>query len=79
MKTAEELCKRTLERDEDRKKRGFSLIGEEQFQNKAEEEKKKNMKKEREKQRIWDHAWGNEMRIQILGNANLIVNWMNEK
>ena len=35
--------------------------------------------REREKQRIWDPAWGNQMRIQILGDSNLIVNWMNGK
>ena len=26
-----------------------------------------------------DPAWGNQMRIQILGGPNLIVNWMNGK
>ena len=40
---------------------------------------RKNKMEEREKQRIWDPAWGNQMRIQILGDANLIVNWMNGK
>ena len=35
--------------------------------------------KEREKLRIWDPAWGNQMRIQILGNPNLIVNEMTGK
>ena len=78
VQTAEDWCRRTLERDEDIKKKGFSLIGgEKRFQNKAEEERKKNKIKEREKQRIWDPAWGNQMRIQILGDSNQIVNWMN--
>ena len=79
MKRVQELCKRTLERDEDKNKRGFSLTGREDVQNKAEEERKKNKMKEREKQRIWDPAWCNQMRIQILGDSNLIVNWMNGK
>ena len=35
--------------------------------------------KEREKQRIWDPVWDNQMRIRILGDANLTVNWMNGK
>ena len=35
--------------------------------------------KDREKQRILDPAWGNQKRIQILGDSNLIVNWMNER
>ena len=65
MKTAEELCKRTLERDEDNKKKGFSLIGGQKIQNKAEEERKKNKMKKREKQGIWDPAWCDEMRIPI--------------
>ena len=34
---------------------------------------------ERERQRHWDPAWGNQMRIQIMGDSNLIVNWMNGK
>ena len=56
---------------------GFSLIGGENVQNNAEEEGKNKMK-ERKKQRIWDPAWDNQMRIQILGDSNLIVNWMNK-
>ena len=34
---------------------------------------------ERKRQRIWDPAWGKQMRIQILGDSNLLVNWMNGK
>ena len=70
VKTAEGLCKRTQERDEDTKKRGFSLIEAEKFQNEAEEERQKNKMKERKKLRIWDPAWRNQMRIQILGDRN---------
>ena len=47
VKTAEALCKRTLGRNEDNKKKGFSLIGGEKIQNKEEEERKKNKMKER--------------------------------
>ena len=79
VKTAEDLCKRTMERDEDKKKRGFSLIGREKVQIKAKEERKKNKVEERKKLRIWDPAWGNQMRIQFLEDSNLIMNWMNGK
>ena len=48
-------------------------------QDKEEEERRENKMKERERQRHWDPAWGNQMRIQILGDWNLIVNWMNGK
>ena len=33
--------------------------------------------KEREKQRIWDPACGNQKRILVLGDSTLIVHWMN--
>ena len=52
---------------------------EKKVQSKDEEEGKKNNVKERENQRIWDPAWGNQKRIQTLGDSNLIVNWMNGK
>ena len=48
-------------------------------QSTVEEERKKNKMKEREKQRIWDPTCGNQRRTQILGDSNLIVNWMNGK
>ena len=48
-------------------------------QNKAEEVRKNNNMKQRLKLRIWDPAWGNQMRIHLLGDSNLIVNWMNSK
>ena len=35
--------------------------------------------KERERQRIWDPAWDNQMRSRFLGDSNRIVNWMNGK
>ena len=79
MKTAEDLCKRTLGRNEDNKMNGLSSIGGEKIQDKEEEERKMNKMKEGEKQRIWDPAGSNQKRIQILGDSNLIVNWMNGK
>ena len=33
--------------------------------------------KERVTQRVCDPAWGNQLRVQILGDSNLVVNWMN--
>ena len=56
LKTAEDLCRRTLIRDVDEKK-GSPLL--------------------KEKQRTWDNAWENQKRIQILGDSNLIANWIN--
>ena len=77
VKTADEVRRRTLIRDVDKKKESSLLEEMVIAQSKAEEERRKRKKKEREKQRIWDHAWGNQKRIQILGDSNLIVNWMN--
>ena len=77
--TAEELCKRTLGKDEDKKRRRCPLTGREDTRNKPEMERKKNKMKEREKLRIWVLAWSNQMRILILGDTSLIVNWMNGK
>ena len=79
MKTAEELCKRTLGKDEDTKRRKCLLIGREDIQSKVEMVRKKNMMKERQRLRIWDPASGNHMRIQVLGDSNWVVNWMNGK
>ena len=79
MKTAEELCRRTTVKDEDTKKSSFPSVEKEDVQQNAEEERKKNKMKEREKQRIWDSARRNQMRIQMLGDSQLIVNWMNRK
>ena len=66
VKTAEELCKRTLERDKGKKVRDFPLIGKEDVQNEAENERHKNKMRKRETLRVWDPAWGNQMRLQIL-------------
>ena len=79
MKTAEELCKRTLKGEEDKKVKGFSLTGDKDERSNIEEGRKKNKMKERKKLKIWDPAWRNQMRIQILGEGNLIVNWINRK
>ena len=32
--------------------------------------------KERDKLRTWDLGWGNLMRVQIMGDTNLLVNWL---
>ena len=52
IKTAEELCKRILKKDEDKKVRGLSLTEEQEERSKIVEERKKNQMKEREKLRI---------------------------
>ena len=79
MKTSEDLCKRTLRTNVENKMKGLSLDGGEKTENKAEEGRKENKMKEREMLRIWDPARSNQMRTQILGVLNLIVNWMNGK
>ena len=47
VKTAEELCKRILKRDEDKVVRGFSLTEEKDERSKIEEERSKSKMKER--------------------------------
>ena len=71
------LRRRVLITEVDEKKGRRPEEGMENDQNKAEEERRMKAMKERERQRIWDPAWGNRMRIQILGNSYLMVNWMN--
>ena len=48
-------------------------------QSKKEDERKKNITKEREKLRMFGPAWRNQMRVQIMGDSNLVVNWLNGK
>ena len=67
VRTAEELCRRSLNRDVDKKKGSPFLKEMVNAQGKAEEERKNWKMKEREKQRIWDPACGNQKRIQTLG------------
>ena len=43
----------------------------------SEKERKNNFMKERDKLRIWDRGSGNQTRVQIVGDSNLVVNWMN--
>ena len=45
--------------------------------NGKEDERKKGMVKERDQLRKWELGWGNKTRIQILGDSNLVDNWMN--
>ena len=78
VKIAEDLRKRSLRRNEDNKTRALSMNGGDMTQDK-EEERRENKMKEKERQRKWDPAWGNQMRIPILGDWNLIVNWINGK
>ena len=42
-------------------------------------DKKKESPLLKEKQPIWEPSWENQKRIQILGDPNLIVNWINGK
>ena len=79
MKTAEGLCKRTLGEDYHKKRRECPLTGRKDTLNSAEKERKKNKMKEREGLRIWDLAWSNQMRIQILEDSSSIVNFVNRR
>ena len=64
VKTAEDLHKRSLRRNEDNKMQALSLNGGDKTQNKEEEERKKNKMKERERQRNWDPAWSNQSEVR---------------
>ena len=77
MKVAEEICKIILKRQED--KDAGRLCGGRwngKDHSKKEEERKKNIMKERKKLRIWDLGWGNLTRVQIAGDPNLVVHWL---
>ena len=77
VKAAEELCKRAPTRKENKVTENWTKIYKQDVQSEQEEERKKNMMKERNRLRIWDPAWGNQIRVQIMGDSNLVVNWMN--
>ena len=57
-KTAEELCRRTLIKDMDKKREGFRVEETGSVQTKDEKKRRESEMKEKEKQRIWDPAWG---------------------
>ena len=57
----EELCKRSLRRNQDNQTRALAMNGGDTTQNKKEEGRRKNKMKEKERQRNWDPAWGNQM------------------
>ena len=67
----EELCKRSLRRNEDNNTRTLAMNGGDTTQNKEEERRRKNKMKEKERQRNCDLAWSNQMRIQIFGDSRL--------
>ena len=46
---------------------------------KKEEERNKNIMKEREKLRVWDPGCCCQTRVQIAGGPNLVVNWLNRR
>ena len=75
-KTAADLGRGVLSKEVEEKKGGPPAEGMGNGQNRVEEERKKAMK-EREAQRIWHPAWRNQMRVELLGDSNWIVNWMN--
>ena len=78
VEAAEEICKRNLKRQEDK---DAGCLCEGRWNGKdhsiKEEERKKNIKKERKKLRIWNLVWGNQTRVQIAGDSNLVVRWLN--
>ena len=79
VKTAEELCKRTLGRQDDKKREEGPFTGKEGTQRKELVERRKSKMREREGLRMWYLARCNQIRIQILGDSDLIVNWMDGK
>ena len=38
---------------------------------------RKSLMNERNKLRNWDPSWGNQIRVPIMGDSNLVENWMN--
>ena len=61
-----------------KKNRGsLNKIDKQDEKSEKEEERKKNMMNKRDKLRIWDPSWGNQIRVQIIGDSNLVVKWMN--
>ena len=58
IKTAEELCKRNLIKDMDKKREGSRLEETGNVQTKDEKKRRESEMKEKEKQRIWDPACG---------------------
>ena len=69
--------KRTLRKDEDRKEKEGHLMEKQGLQNEHEAERRKKKMKERDKLRNWDPAWRSQLRVQILGDSNLVLNWLN--
>ena len=70
-RTAEEICRRTLKKDGCKEVKPSNWKNE---KNQEEDEKTKIIMKERNKVRRWDLGWGNQTRVQIMGETNLVVN-----
>ena len=65
-KAAADLSQRVLVKEEDEKKGKSFEEGREKDKSKAEEERRKKAMEERGAQRIWDLAWGRQMKVQLL-------------
>ena len=74
--TAEELCKRDLNRDDNHVAKGWNRNYDQD--GKAEEnERKKSVMKKIDQLRNWDPAWEHQTRVQIMDDSSLYVNWLN--
>ena len=76
VKAAEEFCKRALKREENNGMQEWNRNDGQEGKGEQEKERKKNIMKERNKLRNWDPSWRNQIRVQIMGDSNLVVNWM---
>ena len=56
---------------------GWKRNDEQDGKNEQEKGRKKNIMMERDKLRDWDPSRWNQTRVQIMGDSNLVVSWMN--
>ena len=76
VKAAEEPFKKSLQKKEENKEtQGWNRTDEQEEKGEQEKERKNKMK-ERNKLRNWDPSCRNQIRVQIMGKSNLVVNWM---
>ena len=68
----EELCKRVLKTNEDKTNGYCNTEGEDGEQSRNEVERKRRIMQGREKLRIWAPGCGNQLRVQIVGDSNLV-------
>ena len=69
----EELCKRVLKTNEHKTNEYSHKEGEDDEQSRNEVERKRRIMQGREKLKIWDPGWGNQLSLRIVGDSNLVI------